>query len=81
MAFQRKLQHGEFAARAALGLTPYELLMVASMIEREAKTAHDRPMIAAVIYNRLPTGIPLGIDATIYYAVEQRRASRRTRGN
>ena len=41
------------------------------MIEREAQTEHDRPLIAAVIYNRLREGIPLGIDATIYYAVEQ----------
>ena len=40
------------------------------MIEREAQTEHDRPLIAAVIYNRLREGIPLGIDATIYYAVE-----------
>ena len=40
------------------------------MIEREAQTSHDRPLIAAVIYNRLREGIPLGIDATIYYAVE-----------
>jgi UPF0755 protein len=54
----------------ALHVTPYELLTVASMVEREAQTAHDRPLIAAVIYNRLRTGMPLGIDATIYYAVE-----------
>ena len=40
------------------------------MVEREAQTAHDRPLIAAVIYNRLRRGMPLGIDATIYYAVE-----------
>ena len=51
-------------------MTPYELLTVASMIEREAQSEHDRPLIAAVIYNRLREGIPLGIDATIYYAVE-----------
>jgi UPF0755 protein len=43
------------------------------MIEREAQTEHDRPLIAAVIYNRLREGIPLGIDATIYYAVEQQK--------
>ena len=51
-------------------MTPYQLLTVASMVEREAQTEHDRPRIAAVIYNRLREGIPLGIDATIYYAVE-----------
>ncbi|HEV2981896.1 MAG TPA: endolytic transglycosylase MltG [Solirubrobacteraceae bacterium] len=56
----------------ALGLSPYELLTVASMIEREAQVARDRPLIAAVIYNRLRLGMPLGIDATIYYALALR---------
>jgi cell division protein YceG involved in septum cleavage len=61
----------EYAARAkALHVTSYELLIVASMIEREAQVPADRAKIAAVIYNRLAKGIPLGIDAAIYYAVE-----------
>ena len=37
------------------------------MIEREAAVASDRAKIAAVIYNRLAIGMPLGIDATIGY--------------
>jgi UPF0755 protein len=41
-------------------------------VEREARVPGDRAKIAAVIYNRLARGVPLGIDATIYYAVEQR---------
>ena len=49
-------------------MTPYQLLIVASMIEREAQAAHDRAKIAAVIYNRLRENMPLGIDATIRYA-------------
>jgi uncharacterized YceG family protein len=53
-------------------VTPYQLLTIASMIEREAQVARDRPLIAAVIYNRLRLGMPLGIDATIYYALAQR---------
>ena len=40
------------------------------MVEREAQIPGDRPKIAAVIYNRLAAGMPLGIDASIYYAVE-----------
>ncbi len=60
------------AARArALHETPYQLLTVASMVEREAVLPGDRPKIAAVIYNRLRSGMALGIDATLYYAVEQ----------
>jgi UPF0755 protein len=51
------------------GLSSYQLLIVASMIEREAKIDADRPRIAAVIYNRLAVGKRLEIDATVEYAV------------
>jgi UPF0755 protein len=51
------------------GLNTYQLLIVASMIEREAKVPADRPKIAAVIYNRLAAGMRLEIDATVEYAV------------
>ncbi len=49
------------------GRTPYEILIVASMIEKEAKVDEDRALIARVIYNRLFVGTPLQIDATLYY--------------
>jgi UPF0755 protein len=48
--------------------TTYELLKIASMIEREATLPKERRLVAAVIYNRLKDGMPLGIDATIRYA-------------
>jgi len=51
----------------ALGLTPYQVVIVASMIEREAAVPEDRPVIAGVIYNRLQKGQQLGIDATLLY--------------
>jgi UPF0755 protein len=50
-----------------LGLTPYEVVIVASMIEEEAKLAEERPVIAGVIYNRLRVEMVLGIDATLLY--------------
>ncbi|MEZ5216632.1 MAG: endolytic transglycosylase MltG [Ilumatobacteraceae bacterium] len=53
---------GELVFRPA-----YEVLIVASMIEREAKVDSDRAKIARVIYNRLELGMPLQIDATLYY--------------
>jgi UPF0755 protein len=56
-----------------LGRTPYEILIIASMIEEEAKLDQDRPKIARVIYNRLFVGMPLQIDATVYY--QQDRAT------
>ena len=49
-------------------LTPYDVLKIASMVEREAQLDKERPLVAAVIYNRLKQGMPLGIDATIRYA-------------
>jgi UPF0755 protein len=49
-------------------LTAYDVVTIASMVEREASVDRERPLIAAVIYNRLKQGIPLGIDATIRYA-------------
>ncbi len=51
-----------------LGLTDYQILIVASMIEEEGRIDGDRPRIARVIYNRLVAGEPLGIDATARYA-------------
>jgi UPF0755 protein len=48
-------------------LTRYDVLIIASMIEREAQVAKDRPLVSAVIYNRLKRGMPLAIDATIRY--------------
>ena len=70
-AFQERFGPEEVRRAHELHVTPYQLLTVASMVEREAQLPGDRPKIAAVIYNRLRLGMPLGIDATIYYAVEQ----------
>jgi len=50
-------------------LTPYDVLIIASMVEGEAAVADERPLIAAVIYNRLKARMPLGIDATIRYGL------------
>lgn len=58
-----------------LQLSPYELVIVASMIEEEAKLDEDRAKIARVIYNRLIDGEALGIDATTIYGVHLRRCS------
>jgi UPF0755 protein len=50
-----------------LGVTPYEVVVIASMIEEEARLPEERPVIAGVIYNRLEVGMTLGIDATLLY--------------
>jgi cell division protein YceG involved in septum cleavage len=69
-AFTENFSSEDVSRAKALHVTPYQLLIVASMIEREAQVPSDRAKIAAVIYNRLAQKIPLGIDAAIYYAVE-----------
>jgi UPF0755 protein len=61
------------SVRPPLNLSTYQLLIVASMIEREAKVDGDRPKVATVIYNRLRDRQRLQIDATVEYAVGHRR--------
>lgn len=51
-----------------LGVSQYEIVTIASMIEEEAAVQKDRPLISGVIYRRLADGMQLGIDATILYA-------------
>ena len=52
-----------------IGLDPYDGLIIASLIEKEAKLEEERPVIASVITNRFEEGMPLQIDATIIYAL------------
>lgn len=64
------------SAQERFNLTPYEVLIVASLIEEETRIDAERPMVARVIYNRLSQGIPLGIDATSRYEAELAGRSR-----
>ena len=62
----------EMTARAEeLGLTMYDVLKVASLIEKEAGSDDERALIASVIYNRLNAGIVLGIDASVLYPYDE----------
>lgn len=51
-------------------LSPYDVVIIASMIEREISVADERRLAASVIYNRLSAGTPLGIDATVRYITD-----------
>lgn len=63
---------GYGAAEQRLDVSAFEAVIVASLVEAEARTDADRPKIARVIYNRLLRGEPLGIDATYIYAGGER---------
>jgi UPF0755 protein len=65
----RRVNTVDWTRLEELGVTRYEALIVASLIQREAGVESDRPLIASVIYNRLEEGIPLQIDATVVYAL------------
>ena len=51
-------------------LTPYDVLIIASMVEKETLSPDERQLVSAVIYNRLHAGMPLGIDATLRYGLD-----------
>lgn len=58
----------------ALGVSRYEAVVIASMVELEAKFPEERGKVARVIYNRLERGMTLGIDATVQYAIGERKS-------
>lgn len=64
-------ENGLRTAALGMDLTQYQVLIVASMIEEEAKSEEDRGKIARVIYNRLAIGMPLAIDAAVRYGTRQ----------
>jgi UPF0755 protein len=66
---------GLTAAAKKLGYTPYQVVTIASIVEREAKLAPDRPLIADVIYNRLAIKMPLGADSTLLYGLGEPAAT------
>jgi UPF0755 protein len=65
--FQRQWKKVELRYAKSKNLTQYDVLIIASMIEKETVAPEERRLVAAVIYNRLRQRMPLGIDATIRY--------------
>ncbi|HET7052479.1 MAG TPA: endolytic transglycosylase MltG [Solirubrobacterales bacterium] len=66
--FKRRVAGVDMAYARSKNLTVHDVVTIASMIEREAGLESQRKLVAAVIYNRLHEGIPLGIDATVRFA-------------
>lgn len=72
---------GLSAGAQELGLTPYEVVIVASLIEREVKFDDEYPQVARVVYNRLDMDIPLGIDAAVLFGVGKTAGGELTRSD
>jgi UPF0755 protein len=68
--FQKNWESVSMRYARSKNLTPYDVLIVASMIEKEVVAPEERRLVAAVIYNRLHAGMTLGIDATLRYGLD-----------
>jgi uncharacterized YceG family protein len=66
--FKRRIKGVDMRYAKSKNLTVYDVLIIASMIEREVAAPSQRKLVASVIYNRLHEGMPLGIDSTIRFA-------------
>jgi YceG-like family len=67
-AFRDNISTIDFGYARDRNLTKYDVVIIASMIEREVQVPEERPLVAAVIYNRLSAGMNLQIDATVRFA-------------
>jgi UPF0755 protein len=68
-AFQARWSTIDLRRARAKNLNAYDVLIIASMIERETAASEERRLVSAVIYNRLKKDMPLGIDATLRYGL------------
>ena len=69
-AFQVNWKKVNLGYAKSKNLTPYDVLIIASMVEKETLSPDERQLVAAVIYNRLHARMPLGIDATLRYGLD-----------
>jgi UPF0755 protein len=65
--FEQTIEQVDLSYAESKNLNTYDVLKIASMVEREVQVPDERKLVAGVIYNRLAAGNPLGIDATIRY--------------
>jgi len=64
-------QLGLSTGAAALGYTPYQVVIVASIVEKEGVLVRNMGPVARVVYNRLSRAMPLQMDSTVLYALGQ----------
>jgi UPF0755 protein len=66
--FKKKIKKVDMKYAKSKNLTVFDVVTIASMVEREAGVPKQRKLVASVIYNRLREGMTLGIDSTIRFA-------------
>ncbi len=71
--FDREVAGLDMSRARERGLSPQQVVVLASMIERESRLDEERPLVSSVIYNRLDRGMRLKIDATIEYVLRDRK--------
>ena len=69
-AFRRNWAKVDLGYASSKNLTPYDVLIIASMVEKETLSPDERQLVAAVVYNRLHAKMALGIDATLRYGLD-----------
>ena len=69
-AFCENWQQLDLGYARSKNLTPYDVLIIASMVEKETLSPDERELVSAVIYNRLHAGMALQIDATLRYGLD-----------
>jgi UPF0755 protein len=71
LAFTNQTASLPWSDALALKVTPYQIVIIASIIEKECRVPDERANVARVIYNRLAINMPLQIDATVRFAVNK----------
>lgn len=66
--FKQKIGNTLLNKGSQYGLSPQDAIILASILEKEAKTSEEKPIIAGILVNRLNIGLPLQVDATVAYA-------------
>jgi UPF0755 protein len=69
-AFRENWKKVNLGYARSKNLTPYDVLTIASMVEKETPAPEERQLVSAVIYNRLHARVPLGIDAALRYGLD-----------
>jgi UPF0755 protein len=72
---EQRVDSIDWSVVEAAGLTPYDGLIIGSLIETEVLLDEERPTVSSVIHNRLGLGMKLDIDATVLYALGTRDVS------